>query len=148
MQRDSRPAGQRNQLGIWGWLGGGRWGYERYLYTLHRLTGVGLVVYFIIHIIVTSSKGLGETAWNQAMDRVTGGVFTYGEFAVFIAFAFHALNGIRLILVELGWGVGKPIEPIYPYKTSLNVQRPLAIGAMLLAVVLVVLGGLDIFVLH
>lgn len=148
MQRESRPSGQRNQLGIWGWLGGGRWGYERYLYTLHRLTGIGLVIYFIIHIIVTSSKGLGEAAWNQSMDRVTGGVFTLGEFAVFTAFAFHALNGIRLVLVELGWGVGKPIEPIYPYKTSLNVQRPLAIGAMLLAVVVVVLGGLDIFVLH
>jgi succinate dehydrogenase / fumarate reductase cytochrome b subunit len=148
MRRESRPSGQRNQLGIWGWLGGGRWGYERYLYTLHRLTGIGLVIYFIIHIIVTSSKGLGEAAWKQSMDRVTGGVFTFGEFAVFIAFAFHALNGIRLVLVELGWGVGKPIEPIYPYKTSLNVQRPLAIGAMLLAVVVVVLGGLDIFVLH
>lgn len=148
MSRESRPGGQHNQLGIWGWLGGGRWGYERYLYTLHRLTGIGLVLYLIIHVIVTSSKGLGEDAWKRSMDRVTGGVFTFGEFAVFIAFAFHALNGIRLVLIELGWGVGKPIEPIYPYKTSLNVQRPLAIGAMLLAAAAVVLGGLDIFVLH
>jgi hypothetical protein len=44
--------------------------------------------------------------------------------------------------------VGQPIEPIYPYKTSLDVQRPLAIGAMLLTALLVVVGGLDFFVWH
>jgi hypothetical protein len=44
--------------------------------------------------------------------------------------------------------VGRPIEPVYPYQTSLNVQRPLAVGAMVLAAVAIVLGGLDIFVLH
>ena len=33
--------GRTNRLGIWGWLGGGRWGWERYLYTLHRVTGLG-----------------------------------------------------------------------------------------------------------
>ena len=25
-----------NRLGLWGWLGGGRWGVERYAYILHR----------------------------------------------------------------------------------------------------------------
>jgi succinate dehydrogenase / fumarate reductase cytochrome b subunit len=136
-----------NRLGIWGWLGGGRWGYERYLYTLHRLTGLGLLAYFLLHIVVTSSRALSPEAWKSAMESVTGPVFVVGEFLVFVAFAFHAVNGIRLAIVELGWGVGKPIEPVYPYRTSVNVQRPLAVAAMLLAGVLVVLGGLDFFVL-
>ena len=35
--------GHPNRLGVWGWLGGGRWGLERYLYTLHRVTGLGLL---------------------------------------------------------------------------------------------------------
>jgi succinate dehydrogenase / fumarate reductase cytochrome b subunit len=81
------------------------------------------------------------------MDSVTGPVFVVGEFLVFVAFAFHAINGVRLAVIELGWGVGKPIEPIYPYKTSVDVQRPLAVAAVLLAGVLIVLGGLDFFVL-
>jgi succinate dehydrogenase/fumarate reductase cytochrome b subunit len=37
-----------------------------------------------------------------------------GEHLVFVAFAFHALNGVRLVLVELGFAVGKPLEPVYP----------------------------------
>ncbi len=140
--------GRPNRLGVWGWLGGGRWGYERYLYTLHRLTGLGLLAYFLLHIIVTSSRAISPERWQAAMERVTGPLFTVGEYLVFVAFAFHAINGIRLILVELGWAVGKPIEPVFPYKTSVDSQRPLAIVAMLVAALVVVLGGLDFFVLH
>lgn len=139
--------GRPNRLGIWGWLGGGRWGAERYLYTLHRLTGLGILFYFLLHVVVTSSRALGQASWEAAMGKVTGPLFTIGEYLVFVALAFHAANGIRLVLIELGFGVGKPIEPVYPYRTSLNVQRPLAIIAMLVAAVLIVMGGLDFFVL-
>ncbi len=136
-----------NRLGIWGWLGGGRWGYERYLYTLHRLTGLGLLAYFLLHIVVTSSRAVSPERWKSAMASVSGPLFTVGEFLVFAAFAFHAINGIRLAIIELGWGVGRPIEPVYPYQTSVDVQRPLAVAALLLAGALVVLGGLSFFVL-
>lgn len=139
--------GHPNRLGVWGWLGGGRWGAERYLYSLHRLTGLGLLFYFLLHIIVTSSRAFGAEAWETAMGRVTGPVFVLGEFLVFAAFAFHALNGVRLVLVELGWAIGRPIEPVYPYRTSVHEQRPLAIGVMVLAGLLVLAGGLDFFVL-
>jgi succinate dehydrogenase / fumarate reductase cytochrome b subunit len=136
-----------NRLGVWGWLGGGRWGFERYLYSLHRLTGLGLLAYFLLHIVLTSSRTLGADAWTKAMKAVEGPVFVLGEYLVFAAFAFHALNGLRLVLLELGVGVGKPIEPIYPYRTSVHVQRPLAVGAMLLAALVAIIGGLDFFIL-
>jgi len=139
--------GYPNRLGIWGWVGGARWGPDRYLYTLHRITGLALLFYFLMHILVTSSRALGRGAWEQTMARVTGPFFTIAEFLVFAAFVFHAVNGIRLVLVELGFAVGKPIEPIYPFRTSLDVQRPLAVGALLVAAALAVAGALDFFVL-
>jgi succinate dehydrogenase / fumarate reductase cytochrome b subunit len=140
--------GHPNRLGLWGWLGGGRWGAERYLYSLHRVTGLGLLAYFLLHILVTSSRASGKAAWDQAMGMVKGPVFTVGEFLVFVAFAFHAINGLRLVLVELGIGIGKPIEPVYPYKTSVDVQRPIAIVVMLAAAVLAALGGLNFLQQH
>jgi len=148
--RSSGPAagGLPNQLGVKGWWSGGRWGIERYLYTLHRLTGIGLVLYLIAHILVTSTRALGQASWEASMARVSGPVFEIGEFAVFAAFALHGLNGIRLILVELGVAVGRPIEPVYPYKTSVGRQRPLAIVAMLAAGVAIIAGGMDFFFLH
>ncbi|MEW5981628.1 MAG: succinate dehydrogenase [Acidobacteriota bacterium] len=140
--------GHPNRLGLWGWLGGGRWGLERYLYTLHRLTGLGLLAYFLLHIIVTSARAYGEEAWLASMARVTGPLFVVGEYLVFVAFAFHGLNGLRLVLVELGWAIGKPIEPVYPYRTSVDVQRPLALGVMVLAGLVIIAGGADFFLLH
>lgn len=140
--------GHPNRLGVAGWAVGGRWGLERYLYTLHRITGLGLLVYFLAHIVVTSSRALGSEAWLRAMGSVSGPVFVAGEFLVFVAFAFHALNGVRLALVELGFAIGRPIEPIYPYRTSVDGQRPLALVVMVLAGLLVLAGGLDFFVLR
>jgi succinate dehydrogenase / fumarate reductase, cytochrome b subunit len=133
--------GRPNRLGLAGWLTGGRWGFERYLYILHRLTGLGLLAYFVLHIGVTSSRALGEQAWVAAMGAVSGPFFRLGEYLVFAAFAFHAINGLRLGLVELGFAIGKPIEPVYPYRTSVDEQRPLAIGVMILAAILAIVGG-------
>ena len=143
LQNKGRP----NRLGIWGWLGGGRWGFERYLYTLHRLTGLGLLAYFLLHIVVTSARAFGEQSWAASMARVAGPLFVVGEYLVFAAFAFHAANGIRLALIELGIAIGKPIEPVYPYRTSVNAQRPIAIVVMVVAALVAVMGGLDFFVL-
>ena len=140
--------GHPNRLGLWGWLGGGRWGVERYLYTLHRLTGLGLLAYFLIHIFVTSARALGQAQWEGAMRSVSGPFFKLGEYLVFLAFAFHAVNGIRLGIIELGFGVGRPIEPVYPYRTSLDTQRPLALAALVLAAVLAVMGTLNFWVLE
>jgi succinate dehydrogenase / fumarate reductase cytochrome b subunit len=135
-----------NRLGIRGWVGGGRWGFERYLYTLHRLTGLGLLAYFLMHIVVTSARVFGPESWRRAMDAVQGPAFRAGEYLVFAAFAFHAVNGIRLGMVELGFWVGRPIEPIYPDATSVGRQRPLAVAALLIAGALAVWGGYNFLI--
>ncbi len=129
-----------NRLGVWGWLGGGRWGAERYAYILHRLTGLGILAYFLMHVVVTSLRATGTYLWVQGA-FLHQPIFKLGEFLVFAAFAYHACNGIRLVLVELGFAVGRPIEPVYPYKTSLNVQRPLLVFMMILTVVFLAAGG-------
>ena len=137
-----------NRLGIKGWWGGGRWGFERYMYTLHRLTGLALVSYFVLHIFVTSARAFGHGAWERWMGTVGVPLLHFGEFLVVLAFIFHAMNGIRLILIELGFAVGRAEEPIYPYKTSLNKQRPLMVVVMVLAAVMVVVSGYDFWMLH
>lgn len=134
-----------NHLGIVGWLGGGRWGLERYLYLLHRLTGLGILMFFLLHIFASSVRMYGPESWNAAMVILKNPVFKLGEFCVFVAFAFHALNGIRLIFIELGLAVGKAEEPIYPYKSSLNNQKPLMLVVMVICAILILAGGYNTF---
>jgi succinate dehydrogenase / fumarate reductase cytochrome b subunit len=140
--------GRANRLGVRGWAVGGRWGLERYLYTLHRVSGLALLTYFLLHVVVTSSRALGREAWEAAMRAVSSPVFAFGEYLVFLAFVFHALNGVRLVLVELFGGVGSAEEPVYPYRTSVDFQRPLALGILALTGLLAALGAYDFMVGH
>jgi succinate dehydrogenase / fumarate reductase cytochrome b subunit len=137
-----------NRLGIIGWLGGGRWGVERYLYIIHRITGVGMLLFFMMHIFESSLRVFGPATWNATMESLKHPLFKVGEIVVFCGFAFHALNGLRLILIELGLAVGRAEEPIYPYRSSLNSQRPLMVVVMIVCALLIIAGGYDFFLGH
>jgi len=136
-----------NKLGLWGWLAGGRYGLERYAYGLHRITGLGLLLYFILHIFVTGSRIQGPEAWQQTMQTFTTPLFKFGEFLIFLCFAYHALNGVRLAITELGWMMGKPERPVYPYQSSVVRQRPFFIAVMIIAALVILLGGADFYLL-
>ena len=135
----------KNNLGLWGWLGGGRYGAERYAYALHRLSGLGILAYFLLHIFVTGSRLGGDEQWETTMEFFQTPFFKFGEFLVFLAFAYHAINGIRLIIIELGYMIGKPGLPSYPYNYSTLRQRPFFVVVMIIAVVLMIVGGADFF---
>ena len=67
---------------------------------------------------VTSLRAKGIYLWAGEDGFLAQAHLQVGEFLVFAAFAYHAFNGLRLVFVEMGFAVGKPIEPVYPYKTS------------------------------
>jgi len=135
----------KNNLGLMGWLAGGRYSAERYAYAMHRLTGLGILAYFLMHIFVTGARVGGPGQWNSTMAFFDSPFFKVGEFMVFLTFAYHALNGIRLILVELGFMVGRPGLPSYPYNYSTLRQRPLFVAVMVIALVLMIIGGADFY---
>jgi succinate dehydrogenase / fumarate reductase cytochrome b subunit len=140
-----RTGPRSNRQGVMGWLSGGRYGLERKLYILHRLTGLGLIFYLPIHIIVTSARVRGAAEWDRTMAAVHNPVFNVGEFLLFVAFAFHALNGLRLALTELGFFIGEPERPVYPHVTSVGRQRPLVWVLMVVAAIAVCIAGYDFF---
>jgi succinate dehydrogenase/fumarate reductase cytochrome b subunit len=64
---------------------------------------------------------------------------------LFVMAVFHAMNGVHLILVELGFFLGKPKEPVYPYSTSVLRHRSLTYIIMVLAGLLMLLGSSSMF---
>lgn len=140
---NSKPYPSR--LGVKGWLYAGKYSFERYLYLGHRLSGLGLIAYMVLHIIETANRIRGEQAWQGLMDLFASPPFKVIEYLLFAAAVFHAMNGVRLLLVELGFFLGKPKEPVYPYSTSVLRHRPLTYIIMILAGVLIVLGGSSLF---
>ena len=140
-------SGPPKRIGVRGWAYAGRYGLDRYLYILQRASGLGLILYLFIHIYETGIRLRGEAAWSATMALFRSPVFIVFEFVLFAGFVFHALNGLRLIFAEMGWLLGPPTRPVYPYRTSIKRHRPWVYALMLLTGLFVALAAWDIFVL-
>jgi len=142
---NQKPTAYNNRLGVKGWMYAGRYSFERYLYLGHRLSGLGLLAYMILHIIETANRIRGEEAWAGLMALFASPPFRVIEYLLFAMAVFHAMNGLRLMITELGFFLGKPREPIYPYSSSVMRHRPLTYVIMILAGLIILLGGSSMF---
>jgi len=145
MNSNSKPTAYNNRLGLKGWVYAGRYTFERYLYLGHRLSGMGLIAYMVLHIIETANRMRGVEAWEGLMALFASPLFKVIEYLLFAAAVFHAMNGVRLLLTELGFFLGKPKEPVYPYSSSIKRHRPLTYVIMALAGLIIILGGSSLF---
>ena len=75
-----------------------------WLFVLHRVTGIALLVYLIAHILTISTAMIaGPRAFTSVMATLARPAFAAVELAIVGCVAFHGLNGIRIIAVERGW---------------------------------------------
>jgi len=78
----------------------------------------------------------GQDVWEATMVFLSNPWFKFGEYLVVVAFIYHALNGLRLTLQELGFGLGRPTPPIYPFTDALRRKRPWTITMIAVIVIL------------
>jgi len=128
--------------GIGGMANPGRYGIERIAYWLMRLTGLGLLGYFIAHIYETSNILRGQVGWDEFLDLTQT---TEGHLFLTLVIGmcvFHTVNGIRVMLGHGGIGVGKPTRPDYPYlPASQNSRHKMGIySAIVLAAIAMMYG--------
>ena len=89
-----RPAGTlyRGREGMWSWV-------------LHRITGVAIYFFLLVHVLDTSLVRLSPEAYNAVIDTYKTPVMGIGEAALVAAIVFHAFNGLRIILIDF-WSFG------------------------------------------
>jgi len=89
---DSWPGGYK--LGMWVWI-------------FHRITGLFIMGYLLFHLVEVMLShfgsdvydiffGWGYTRWMQSLDLL-----------LMAALLFHSMNGLRVILFDLGIGIRK-----------------------------------------
>jgi len=75
-------------------------------YVLHRITGLALVFYLLMHIMVISSAMVGgKSAFDALLGLLQTPLFVVLDLGLIAAVLFHGLNGVRLVLFDLGYGV-------------------------------------------
>lgn len=93
----------RGHEGMWSWV-------------LHRITGVAIFFFLLVHILDTALIRVTPEAYNAVIGTYKNEVMGIGEVALVGAIAYHAYNGLRIILVDfwtwaarhqrqLWWGV-------------------------------------------
>ena len=131
--------------GIKGMANPGRYGIERVAYWLMRITGLGLLFYFIGHIYETSNLLDGKAAWNSMLELTQT---TEGHISLTLVIGmcvFHTGNGIRLMIGQAGFGIGKPGRADYPYTPkSLNMKGKLCIYVSIGLAALAMMYGLGV----
>ena len=70
---------------------------------LHRLTGLGLVVYIALHVWGLKALSNRE-AYNELIAGYHAPIFKIAEFGLWVAVVYHMMNGLRIVLGDfLGW---------------------------------------------
>lgn len=74
-----------------------------FAWMLHRLTGLALVGYLVVHI--WGLKAItNPDAYNALITSYHAPIFKVGEFLLLGAVVYHALNGMRIVLIDfMGW---------------------------------------------
>ena len=134
-----------NKEGIGGMANPGRYGIERVAYWLMRLSGLGLLAYFIGHIYETSNILRGRVGWDEVL-AMTQTVEGHIVLAIVIGMCvFHTANGIRVMLGHGGVGVGRPARPDYPYEpASQNYRHKIAIYSSIVLAAVAMMYGLAV----
>lgn len=77
----------RGAIGQWSWV-------------LHRVSGLGVVFFFVLHVIDTSWAVFYPGLYEKAIASYQSPLFTLGEFALVACVVYHAYNGMRITLFD------------------------------------------------
>jgi succinate dehydrogenase / fumarate reductase cytochrome b subunit len=82
----------RGNVGMWSWV-------------LHRITGVAIFFFLLVHILDTALVRVSPEAYNAVIGTYKNPIMGVGEVALVAAIGLHALNGLRIILIDFwAWG--------------------------------------------
>ncbi|WP_344737179.1 succinate dehydrogenase, cytochrome b556 subunit [Microbacterium awajiense] len=78
----------RGNEGMWSWV-------------LHRITGIGIFFFLLVHVLDTALIRVAPDAYDAVIGTYKNPILGLGEVALVGAIAYHAYNGLRIILVDV-----------------------------------------------
>ncbi|WP_426181708.1 succinate dehydrogenase, cytochrome b556 subunit [Microbacterium sp. TWP3-1-2b2] len=82
----------RGREGMWSWV-------------LHRITGVAIFFFLLVHVLDTALIRVSPEAYNAVIGTYKNPIMALGEVVLVAAIVFHAINGLRIILIDF-WSKG------------------------------------------
>ncbi|MBN7794862.1 succinate dehydrogenase, cytochrome b556 subunit [Microbacterium esteraromaticum] len=82
----------RGREGMWSWV-------------LHRITGVAIFFFLLVHVLDTALIRVSPEAYDAVIGTYKNPIMAFGEVVLVAGIVFHAMNGLRIILVDF-WAKG------------------------------------------
>lgn len=82
----------RGDPGMWAWV-------------LHRISGATIFFFLFVHVLDTALVRVGPQAYDEVLATYKTPIVGLMEFGLVAAVLYHALNGIRVILIDF-WSEG------------------------------------------
>ena len=82
----------KGQSGMWSWL-------------LHRVTGLGTLLFLLVHIVDVSLLGFGPAVYDEGIALFDTFVVRLLSLALVGAVLLHASNGVRIMVIDF-WHKG------------------------------------------
>ena len=80
----------RGDPGMWSWV-------------LHRITGATVFFFLFVHVLDTALVRVSPQAYNEVVATYKTPIIGLMELGLVAAILYHALNGVRIILIDFWW---------------------------------------------
>lgn len=97
-----------------------------YSFLLHRLTGLGTLLFLAIHIVDTSLVYFAEDLYEEAINIYRSTPFMIGEIFLVFSVIYHGVNGLRVIYLDM----------VKPAAWTIKAQRKAAQWTLAISIVL------------
>jgi succinate dehydrogenase / fumarate reductase cytochrome b subunit len=71
-------------------------------FMLHRLSGIGLVAYLYLHLVLLNKLRQGPQAWDGFLQVLRSPYLLFLNTVLLFGILIHGLNGLRLTLIGFG----------------------------------------------
>jgi len=82
----------RGDPGMWSWV-------------LHRITGVSIFFFLFVHVLDTAMIRVNPDTYDKIIDTYKTPIIGLMEIGLVACVLYHALNGVRIILIDF-WSKG------------------------------------------
>jgi succinate dehydrogenase / fumarate reductase cytochrome b subunit len=101
---------------------------------LHRVTGVGVFLFLAMHIANIFLMSFPSHVFNSVLFFYHSVLFKLlSIFGLYLGVLYHALNGIRVMIVDFWPGAGKYQVPLWRIQLVVFFQALVASAAVMLA---------------
>ena len=74
-------------------------------FSLHRITGIILLIYLVLHLTFLTSLRYGKDIYHSLIEKTVQPATLPLDLLLILATFYHAFNGMRVILHEFGLAV-------------------------------------------